>query len=169
MPASLCGVVGLKPTYGRVSKAGVFPLSYLFDHAGPITRTVEDAAIVLERDRWIRRRGSDERAHPRRSLFRSRRRGVNGIRVGVPRRYFYERLDPEVSAAVEAALGELGSIGATVRDVELPSAETTVRALFGLVLAEAKEIHAERLRTRPRTSAPTSPRSFHSRRRAAQS
>ena len=63
--------------------------------------------------------------------------------------HFFERLDPEVAEAVERALGVLRSIGATVRDVELPSAQSAIMALFGLVLAEAKYIHAERLRTRP--------------------
>jgi aspartyl-tRNA(Asn)/glutamyl-tRNA(Gln) amidotransferase subunit A len=149
IPASLCGAVGLKPTYGRVSKAGVFPLSYTFDHAGPITQTVEDAAIVLDAiagydpaDPVSVRAPVERYAAALESL-------PKGVRVGVPRRYFYERLDSEVAAAVDAALGALRSLGADVRDVELPSSEPAIMPLFGVVLAEAQHIHAERLRTRP--------------------
>jgi aspartyl-tRNA(Asn)/glutamyl-tRNA(Gln) amidotransferase subunit A len=148
IPASLCGAVGLKPTYGRVSKAGIFPLSFLFDHAGPITRTVEDAAIVLEA---IAGYDAADPTSERASVDRYTEavaRGARGARVGVPRRHFFERLDPEVGEAVEHALDVLRSIGATVRDVELPSAQGAIMSLFGLVLAEAKHIHAERLRTR---------------------
>jgi len=149
IPAALCGAVGLKPTYGRVSKAGIFPLSFIFDHAGPITRTVQDAAIMLEA---IAGYDAADPTSERVSVDRYTQalaQGAKGLRVGVPRRYFYERLDPEVGAALESALGVLGSIGASVRDVELPSSETAITSLFGLVLAEAKHIHAERLSARP--------------------
>jgi aspartyl-tRNA(Asn)/glutamyl-tRNA(Gln) amidotransferase subunit A len=149
IPASLCGAVGFKPTYGRVSKAGIFPLSFIFDHAGPITRTVEDAAIVLEAIAGYDAADPTSERVPVDRYTEAVARGAKGMRVGVPRRHFFERLDPEVGEAVERALGVLRSIGATVRDVELPSAQSAITALFGLVLAEAKHIHAERLRARP--------------------
>jgi aspartyl-tRNA(Asn)/glutamyl-tRNA(Gln) amidotransferase subunit A len=149
IPASLCGAVGLKPSYGRVSKAGIFPLSFIFDHAGPITRTVEDAAIMLEAIAGYDPADPTSERVPVDRYTQALARGAKGLRVGVPRRYFYERLDPEVGAALESALGVLGSIGASVQDVELPSSETAIRSLFGLVLAEAKHIHAERLSARP--------------------
>jgi aspartyl-tRNA(Asn)/glutamyl-tRNA(Gln) amidotransferase subunit A len=149
MPASLCGVVGLKATYGRVSKAGVLPLSYLFDHAGPLTRTVEDAALVLQEiagydpadPSTVRIRVDDYTA--------ALGDGVRGFRIGVPRSYFFAQLDDEVAAAVERALGELRALGADVRDDEVAGVEAGVAATFGLVLAEAQEIHADALRTRP--------------------
>ncbi len=148
MPASVCGVVGLKPTYGRVSKAGVIPLSYLFDHAGPITRTVEDAAIVLNivagydpsDPTTVRTRVPDYTAELGADL--------RGLRVGVPRAFFFDRLDDDVRASVEDAIGELRRLGAEVRDVTIAGVEAGVGATFGLVLAEAQEIHAESLRTR---------------------
>ena len=150
MPASVCGVVGLKPTYGRVSKAGVFPLSYLFDHAGPITRTVEDAALDAERDRGLRPAGRDDAcAPPSTTTRRALGGGVRGLRIGVPRAYFFAQLDDEVAAAVERAIGELRTLGAEVRDVEIRRRRGGVGAMFGLVLAEAQEIHADALRTRP--------------------
>jgi len=149
IPAALCGAVGLKPTYGRVSKAGIFPLSFLFDHAGPITRTVEDAAILLAAIAGYDAADPTSERVPTDRYADSLARDVKGLRIGVPRRYFYERLDPEVEAALESALAVLGSLGARVQDVDLPTADAAVRALFGLVLAEAKHIHAERWSARP--------------------
>lgn len=148
MPASVCGVVGMKPTYGRVSKAGVIPLSYLFDHTGPITRTVEDAAIVLNivagydpsDPTTVRTRVPDFTAELSADL--------RGLRVGVPRAYFFDRLDDEVRAGVEDAISELRRLGAEVREVAIAGVELGTGATFGLVLAEAQEIHAESLRTR---------------------
>ena len=104
IPASLCGIVGLKPTYGRVSKRGVLPLSWSLDHVGPMTRSVEDAAIVLHVIA-----GNDPqdavvggRAGPGlRSLARG---GVRGLRIGLPNQFFFENVDPEVEAAVRSAV-----------------------------------------------------------------
>jgi aspartyl-tRNA(Asn)/glutamyl-tRNA(Gln) amidotransferase subunit A len=149
IPASICGVVGLKPTYGRVSKAGVLPLSYLFDHAGPVTRTVEDAALVLNA---IAGYDPADPSSVRTALddYSAVLGGsIRGLRIGVPRPYFFERLDDEVASAVERALGELRMLGAEVQDVEIAGVEAGVGAVFGLVLAEAQEIHADVLRTRP--------------------
>jgi aspartyl-tRNA(Asn)/glutamyl-tRNA(Gln) amidotransferase subunit A len=149
IPASLCGAVGLKPTYGRVSKAGIFPLSYLFDHAGPIAHCVEDAAIVLEAIAGYDPADATTVRTPVDRYTAAMGRGAKGIRIGVPRRYFYDRLDGEVSAALEAAIATFRSLGAEVRDVDVPTSETTVLPLFGLILAEAHHIHAERWKTKP--------------------
>jgi aspartyl-tRNA(Asn)/glutamyl-tRNA(Gln) amidotransferase subunit A len=149
MPASLCGVVGLKPSYGRVSKQGVLPLSYAFDHAGPITRTVEDAAWMLNAMAGYDPADATTLRIPVPDFAAQLGAGVRGLRVGVPRAWFFERIDPEVGAAVETALGELARLGAEVRDVALPGVGEGLAATFALVLAEAQEIHAESLRTRP--------------------
>jgi aspartyl-tRNA(Asn)/glutamyl-tRNA(Gln) amidotransferase subunit A len=149
MPASVCGVVGLKPSYGLVSKAGVLPLSHLFDHAGPITRTVEDAALVLNAIAGYDPADASSVRVPAADFTAALGAGVRGLRVGVPRGYFFERLDDEVAEAVERALGELRRLGAEVRDVAIPGVEAGVAATFALVLAEAQAIHAESLRTRP--------------------
>ena len=149
IPASLCGAVGLKATYGRVSKAGVFPLSYVYDHVGPIARTVEDAAIVLEAIAGYDAADPTSVRAPTERYREALGRGVKRLRVGVPRAYFYARLDDEVAAAVEAALGVLRELGAEVQDVELTGVEKAVSGLFQLVLAEALDIHAERWRERP--------------------
>jgi aspartyl-tRNA(Asn)/glutamyl-tRNA(Gln) amidotransferase subunit A len=149
MPASLCGVVGLKPSYGRVSKQGVLPLSYAFDHAGPITRTVEDAALMLNA---IAGYDPADATTVRTAVTDATAQlgaGVRGLRVGVPRAWFFEHADDEVLAAVERALGELARLGAEVRDVPMPGVGEAVGGLFGFVLAEAQEIHAASLRDRP--------------------
>jgi aspartyl-tRNA(Asn)/glutamyl-tRNA(Gln) amidotransferase subunit A len=148
MPASVCGVVGLKPTYGRVSKAGVLPLSYLFDHAGPITRTVEDAALVLNAIAGYDPADATTVRAPVDDYTRELSSGLRGLRIGIPRQYFFARLDDEVRATVETALAELRRLGAELRDVEIHGVEEGFGAIFGLVLAEAQEIHAESLRTR---------------------
>ena len=149
IPASLCGAVGLKPTYGRVSKAGVFPLSFIFDHAGPIARTVEDAAMVLDGIAGYDPADPVSVRVPLEPYARALGRGAKGMRVGVPRGYFFEGLDGDVAAAMEAVLGTLRELGAEVRDIELPSAESAIMPLFNLILAEAQHIHADRLKTRP--------------------
>jgi aspartyl-tRNA(Asn)/glutamyl-tRNA(Gln) amidotransferase subunit A len=149
MPAALCGVVGLKPTYGRVSKAGVFPLSYLFDHTGPLTRTVEDAALVLNAIAGYDPADPASVRTPVEDYTAALRAGVRGLRIGVPRPYFFAHLDDEVAAAVERALGELHALGAELRDVEIDGVEGGLNATFAIVLAEAQQIHADTLRTRP--------------------
>jgi aspartyl-tRNA(Asn)/glutamyl-tRNA(Gln) amidotransferase subunit A len=147
MPASVCGVVGLKPSYGRVSKAGVLPLSYLFDHAGPITRTVEDAALVLNAIAGYDPADATTVRTPVPDFTAELGGGLRGLRVGVPRGYFFERLDGEVGAAVESAIASC-ALGADLRDVAIPGVEAGLGALFGIVLAEAQEIHAASLRAR---------------------
>jgi aspartyl-tRNA(Asn)/glutamyl-tRNA(Gln) amidotransferase subunit A len=148
IPASLCGVVGLKPTYGRVSKAGVMPLSWLFDHVGPITRTVEDAALMLAAVAGYDAADCSTVPVPVDDYPAALERGIAGLRVGVPRTWFYERLDDEVRAAVESALEVLRGLGAELREVGIPGLETITPPLFGVVVAEQQEYHAAALAER---------------------
>jgi aspartyl-tRNA(Asn)/glutamyl-tRNA(Gln) amidotransferase subunit A len=149
MPASVCGVVGLKPTYGRVSKQGVLPLSYAFDHAGPLTRSVEDAALVLNAIAGYDANDATTVRAPSEDYTAQLGAGVRGLRVGVPRAWFFQQCDEEVAAAVEAALAQLRRLGADVREAPLPGVAEGVGAIFAFVLAEAQAIHADALRTRP--------------------
>lgn len=148
MPASVCGVVGLKPTYGRVSKAGVLPLSYRFDHAGPITRTVEDAALMLNVMAGYDPADPTTIRLPVGDATADLRAGVRGLRIGVPRGYFFDHLEDGIAESIEVALAEFRRLGAEVRDVELPGIDEGVGGVFGYVLAEAQEIHAHAMRTR---------------------
>src|SRR4030095_16995163 len=154
MPASVCGTVGLKPTYGRVSKAGVLPLSYLFDHAGPITRSVEDAALVLNAVAGYDAEDATTARVPTADYTADLSKGVRGLRIGVPREYFFDHLEDEVASAVERAIAELKKLGADVRDVQIPDVGAGVGAVFALVLAEAQEIHAHALGTRAQDFGP---------------
>jgi aspartyl-tRNA(Asn)/glutamyl-tRNA(Gln) amidotransferase subunit A len=121
-PAALCGVVGLKPSYGLVSTRGIVPLSPSLDHAGPIARCVEDSAILL--DALI-----DGRQDYRESL----KDGISDFALGVPRAFFFQDLDPEVSAAVESAINQLATVVASVCDLDLPvSLDRTLQSVESL-------------------------------------
>jgi aspartyl-tRNA(Asn)/glutamyl-tRNA(Gln) amidotransferase subunit A len=143
IPAALCGVVGLKPTFGRVSTRGVFPMSHLLDHVGPLARTVEDAAIVLGAIAGYDAADATTVPMPVDDYCARLRDGVRGLRVGVPRRPLFMPLDADVAAAIEDSLRTLARLGATVRDVELPELPTS--EMFDLIVAEGKAIHADTL------------------------
>ncbi len=156
IPAALCGVVGLKPTYGRVSKAGVMMMSWQLDHAGPLTKTVRDAAIMLQaiegydpRDPNSVRVGKVDYS----SAFEEQ--DISGVTVGVPREFFFQTLDPEVRSAIEAALVTFQELGAEVRDVDLPGFGGNIMGtVFDMVRTEAIEYHAPRLESNPEAFSP---------------
>ena len=119
-PAALCGVVGLKPTYGRVSSRGVIPLSISYDHVGPIARTVADAAVMLQTIAGFDAEDKTSANVPVEDYLTGLTRdGLKGIRIGVPRKFFFDDLDPEVASATDAALSTLAALGAEIRDVAL--------------------------------------------------
>lgn len=120
VPASFCGCVGLKPTFGRVSAAGVMPAARLIDHVGPLARTVEDTAIVLGAIAGYDPADAVTVPMPVPDYRVALREGIAGLRVGVPRVALWALLDDEVRTAAEAALAMLAGLGATVVDVELP-------------------------------------------------
>jgi aspartyl-tRNA(Asn)/glutamyl-tRNA(Gln) amidotransferase subunit A len=137
-PASLCGVVGLKPTYGRVSTRGIIPLSWSLDHVGPITRTVTDAAVMLRAIAGHDRRDPNSANLAVDDYLAALDGRKKEIRIGVPRGFFYEELDPEVASAVERALGVLKTYCGEMRDIDLPV--PTDRTLQS---AESYAYHAE--------------------------
>ena len=139
IPAAFCGVVGFKPTYGRVSMRGVIPLSWTFDHVGPIARTVEDAALMLQVIAGHDAQDPTSLDVPVPDYVAALKTPVAGLRLGTPRLQFYEALDPEVAAASEAALGVLRRIGSKVSDVRLPPL-VTVPSVAG---EEMYAYHAE--------------------------
>lgn len=133
LPASLCGVVGFKPTYGLVSTRGIIPLSTSLDHAGPITRTVEDAAIVLDALTGAVSQYRD-------SLFALPKK----LSVGIPRKYFFENVDSEIMAAVDDVIAGLEKQGAALTDIDLPIDED--RTVF---LAESHAYHRDKIESAP--------------------
>jgi aspartyl-tRNA(Asn)/glutamyl-tRNA(Gln) amidotransferase subunit A len=121
IPASLCGIAGLKPTFGRVSNRGVIPMAWTLDHVGPMCRTVEDTALMLAAIAGydpLDPVAADVPVPDYTSAAGSR---VAGLRVGVARRPFFDNLDPEVAKAVEAAIGVLRGMTASVADVDVPA------------------------------------------------
>lgn len=139
VPAALNGVVGLKPTYGLVPVDGVVPLSWSLDHVGPLTRTVGDAGLVLAALTGGEAAGPGD---------------VAGVRVGVPRNHYFERVTPEVAEAVRAATARLADLGARLVDVEIPMAEHVQGTQWGLMVPEASSVHEETLRTSPELYTP---------------
>ncbi len=142
IPAALCGVVGLKPTFGAVPLAGVFPLGWSLDHAGPIARSVDDAALLFEV--MAGRAPTSAAAAPPPA-----RAPLAGVRIGVPRPFFWEALDPEVARAAEAALEVLRGLGATVEETAIPFADRAGAAMAIIQSVEATALHEARLRAHP--------------------
>jgi Asp-tRNA(Asn)/Glu-tRNA(Gln) amidotransferase A subunit family amidase len=118
-PAALCGCVGLKPTFGRVSSRGVIPLSPSLDHVGPLAATVEDAAILLQGIAGYDAGDITSVDVAVTDYVGGLREGVKALRVGVPREYFFDDLDPEVALAMEHALGGMAALGAEIKEVRL--------------------------------------------------
>ncbi len=148
-PAALCGLVGLKPTYGRVSKHGVVPLSWSQDHVGPMTRTVRDAALLLQALAGHDPRDPASSAAPVPAYLDGIEAGVAGLRLGLPRDFFFERVDPATEAAVRGAAATLAGLGGRLDDVPLPQAAAAFAAGAAILFAEATSYHERWLRTRP--------------------
>jgi aspartyl-tRNA(Asn)/glutamyl-tRNA(Gln) amidotransferase subunit A len=145
-PANVCGIVGLKQTYGRVSRFGVTTLSWTCDHAGPMTRTVRDAALMLAAMAGADPNDETCAHHPVPDYTRAMTGDVKGLKIGVPVNHFFEQAKPESKAAVHAALAKLEEMGARVVDVEVPHAEVSGRAISVIEMSEASCYHEKRLR-----------------------
>jgi len=136
-PASLCGVVGMKPTYGRVSRYGMIAFASSLDQGGPIARTVPDAAVVLAAIAGYDRRDSTSVDIPVPDYVAATGRGVKGMRVGLPREYFTEGQDASVKAAVTKALTSLISLGAEGVEISLPHTGYALSTYYIIAPAEA--------------------------------
>ena len=149
IPAALCGVVGMKPTFGRVSKRGVFPLSWTLDHVGPLTRTVEDNALVLNALAGHDPADPYSANRPAEDFARDLRHGVEGGVIGIPRGFYFEHVGDEVGERVREAIEVFRSLGAEVREVEIPHLWETLKAQRLTLAAEAYAVHEERLGSEP--------------------
>ncbi len=146
--AAVCGVVGIKPTYGRVSRHGAIPLAWSIDHVGPLAKSVEDAAILLgvlagpdSKDPT-----SSERPVPD---YRAALTGdIRGLSLGIPEEYFFQNVDPEILAAVKSAVAVMESSGAEIKPVSLPHLETCAAMEAHITLAEATSYHEPHMRSR---------------------
>jgi aspartyl-tRNA(Asn)/glutamyl-tRNA(Gln) amidotransferase subunit A len=136
-PASHCGVVGLKPTYGRVSRYGLVAYASSLDQIGPLTKAVRDAAMLLNAIAGHDPKDSTSVPQPAPDYTAALGREIHGLKIGVPREYFGHGLDPEVEAAIRAALKTLDGLGAELLEVSLPHTEYAVATYYVVAVAEA--------------------------------
>ena len=149
IPSAFCGVVGMKPTFGRVSKHGVFPLSWTLDHVGPLTRTIEDNAILLSALAGYDPKDPYSAEEPTEDFARDLGRGVQRTMIGVPTDFYFEHVEDAVGKRVREAVEVFLSLGAEVREVEIPHLSETLKAQRYILAADAYAIHEERLKSAP--------------------
>jgi|CXWL01.1.fsa_nt_gi aspartyl-tRNA(Asn)/glutamyl-tRNA(Gln) amidotransferase subunit A len=142
VPAAFCGCVGLMPTYGRVSLRGAVPLSWTMDHAGPLTRTVRDAAIVLQAIAGHDPLDPTTVPVPVPDYLDGIERGPKGLRIGIPMQHFWDNLDAPVEASVRGAIEAMRADGATIVDVDWPELAEYVPIAWDVSLCEASAFHA---------------------------
>ena len=151
-PASHCGVVGMKPTYGRVSRHGIVPLSWSLDHAGPMARSVEDCAVLLQAIAGHDPCDPASADLPVPDFCSGLRDGIAGLRVGVPRAGWFDEnlgVDPRTEAAFERALRMLEDLGAALIDIDGKPFSQARKANQTILLSEAYAYHEKRLQTAP--------------------
>ena len=148
IPSSLCGLVGLKPTYGRLSRHGLNALSWCLDHPGPMARTVEDCALVMNAVAGYDSNDPASSNVPVPDYTKTLTGDVKGLRVGVPKEYFEVPLDPQVEQAVRKAIDVLGELGATVTEVSWPMFHQSAPISTTILMAEATAYHRDLVRTR---------------------
>ncbi|HEV7217409.1 MAG TPA: Asp-tRNA(Asn)/Glu-tRNA(Gln) amidotransferase subunit GatA [Terriglobales bacterium] len=136
-PASFCGVVGLKPTYGRVSRYGLIAFASSLDHIGPLTKTVRDAAIILQIIAGRDPMDSTSAEVPVPDYVAELEKPVRGLKIGLAKEYLAEGLDPEVRRAVEAAVQSLSKLGCEVIEISLPHTEYAIATYYIVATAEA--------------------------------
>ena len=141
IPASLGGTVGLKPTFGRVSRDGIVPHSWSLDHAGPLTQSVADAALLLNvlAGHDANDPGSADRPVP--DYVTALDQPVAGLRIGVCRNHFFERNETDVEEAVEQAINEFAKVGSAIKEVAIPNLRYGLGAIFAIELASSTAYH----------------------------
>ncbi|HEX6710855.1 MAG TPA: amidase [Rubrobacter sp.] len=149
IPAALCGAVGMKPTFGRVSKRGVFPLCWSLDHVGPLTRTVSDNAMMLNALAGHDPEDPHSVDRPPEDFTRNLERGLRGAGIGLPSSFYFEHVDEEVEARLRGTAEVFASLGAEVVEVEIPNLWDTLKAQRLILAAEAYAVHEERLENEP--------------------
>ncbi|MFT5535411.1 MAG: aspartyl-tRNA(Asn)/glutamyl-tRNA(Gln) amidotransferase subunit A [Burkholderiaceae bacterium] len=136
-PAAMCGVTGIKPTYGRVSRFGMIAFASSLDQGGPMAQSAEDCALLLSAMAGFDERDSTSLQRPEEDYSRDLNNDLRGLRIGVPREYFGPGLAADVELAVRAALAEYEKLGATLVDISLPNTELSIPAYYVIAPAEA--------------------------------
>ena len=141
MPAAACGTVGLKATFGRVSRDGIIPHSWSLDHAGPLTRTVADTALMMQVLAGYDAADPACQAQPVPDYTRALAKPVKGLKVGVCRNHFFENLQEDVERAVEQSIADLAAAGAKIVELEIPLLEYGLGAIFAIELSSSTAYH----------------------------
>jgi aspartyl-tRNA(Asn)/glutamyl-tRNA(Gln) amidotransferase subunit A len=136
-PASLCGVVGVKPSYGRVSRFGLVAFASSLDQVGPLTKTVRDSALIMNAMAGHDPQDSTSLNEPVPDYTKNLGRDLKGMRLGLPKEYMIEGIDPQVKSAVDTAIKQLQSLGAEIVDVSLPHTDYGIAVYYFLATAEA--------------------------------
>lgn len=140
IPASFCGTVGLKPTYGRVSRYGALPLGYTLDHMGPLARSVRECALVLNAIAGYDRRDETSSRLPTVDYVPEEGCSIRGLRIGFPENFFFDRLDADVESAVRGAIARAESLGAQIKPVFVPDMEALNAIGRVILLSEAAAV-----------------------------
>ncbi|OAJ35601.1 Asp-tRNA(Asn)/Glu-tRNA(Gln) amidotransferase subunit GatA [Piscirickettsia salmonis] len=135
-PASLCGITGLKPTYGRISRFGMIAYASSLDQAGPMTHTAEDAAIMLNTMAGFDPKDSTSVDHPVEDYTKNLNQSLEGVRIGLPKEYFSDGLDSQVEKQIQLAIAEYEKLGAKICEVSLPTTQFAVPAYYVIAPAE---------------------------------
>ncbi len=135
-PSSLCGVTGLKPTYGRVSRYGMIAYASSLDQGGPMTQTAEDAAIMLNAMAGFDELDSTSAEQAVEDYTKNLNEGLDGLTIGLPKQYFDDQLDASIESVIQAGVKELEKFGATVKEIELPNSELSIPAYYVIASAE---------------------------------
>ncbi|WP_426246579.1 amidase [Nocardioides sp. LHG3406-4] len=149
IPAAFCGIVGLKPTYGRISRYGVFPEAWTLDHVGPMTRSVRDAAIMLDATSGYDPRDPGSLNQPGTETAGSLRTSLEGVTIGVVEDFYFHDVDDEIARAVRAGIESLRGLGADIREISIPGLKDAEYALTIIDTSETSTVHRANLRDRP--------------------
>lgn len=149
LPATFCGVSGIKPSWSRVSRHGAMPLSFSMDTVGPLARTVEDCALILAAIAGADPLDPTASRHPVPDYMAQLARPIRGLRIGTPKRYFYDNIDAEIEGLMKSSLEIYRKLGAEVIEVDLPDMEPWNTAAMLIIAAEAAAAHGNWMRTRP--------------------
>ncbi len=136
-PAALCGAVGLKPSYGRVSRYGLVAFASSLDQVGPITKTVRDSALVLQAMAGLDPNDSTSLDAPVPDFTAALEKDLHGVRLGLPREYLSDGIDPDVRSAIDVAIAQFGSLGAEMVEVSLPHTHYAIETYYIIATAEA--------------------------------
>lgn len=135
-PASLCGITGLKPTYGRVSRYGMIAFASSLDQGGPMTRTAEDAALIMNAIAGFDERDSTSVENPPEDYTQHLNKSIEGLKIGLPKEYFDDQLNPDISRIIHEGVKELEKLGAIIKEISLPRSKLSIPVYYVVAPAE---------------------------------